>query len=297
MQEELIKAVVAVNPRTVVVLIHGGPLAIEWTSENVPAIVDAHYAGQLGGDAIANVLLGTVPPSGRLTTTMYPQSFVHERPITSTDLHEGKGVTYRYYSGQPIYPFGHGLSYSTFELSTSSDSTAPAQPLPDSQPSQPQPMPQDTAVTTSSLASAFASYDHSSSPMAFDITVANTGTVDSDFVLLLFLTGVTDGADGVDDSTGHAASGAPAAPLSYIKKLVGYERTHVPAGKQTMVHVAAAVQPLATVDASGAQTFLPGTYTFEYGVDGAAEGRAHTITRKVTGSAITVFNLTAAIGP
>lgn len=85
-QEDLVKAVYAANPKTVVVLIHGGPIAIEWTKNNVPAILDAHYPGELGGDAIASVLFGDISPAGRLVTTIYPSSFIQARDISDMNL-------------------------------------------------------------------------------------------------------------------------------------------------------------------------------------------------------------------
>lgn len=87
-QEALIKAVVMANPNTVVVLIHGGSLAIEWTRDNVPAILDAHYPGQQGGDALWNVLLGTngAGPAGRLTQTVYRTDFVDHKNMSDMSL-------------------------------------------------------------------------------------------------------------------------------------------------------------------------------------------------------------------
>ena len=111
-QEELIQKVYEANPKTVVVLTNGGPLAVKWESQNVPAIVDAFYAGEEGGNAIADVLFGNYNPAGRLPYTVY-ESLDQLPPMTEYDI--TKGFTYMYFNGKPLYPFGHGLSYTTFQ--------------------------------------------------------------------------------------------------------------------------------------------------------------------------------------
>jgi len=113
-QGQLIQAVHAANPKIVLVLIHGGPLGIDWEKANVPAIVDAFYPGSMGGDAIASILAGDVSPSGRLPNTIYPADFVNVRDIWDMNLRDKGGITYRYYTGTPLWEFGFGLSYTTF---------------------------------------------------------------------------------------------------------------------------------------------------------------------------------------
>jgi beta-glucosidase len=110
-QEELIKRVYEANPRTVVVLMNGGPVAVKWAKENVPAVLDMFYAGEEGGNAIADVLFGDCNPGGRLPYTVY-ESVAQVPPMTEYDI--TKGFTYMYFEGPPVYPFGHGLSYTTF---------------------------------------------------------------------------------------------------------------------------------------------------------------------------------------
>jgi beta-glucosidase len=113
-QEKLIQEVYKVNPKTIVVLITGVPLAINWTHENVPAIVCAWYNGQAQGTAIADVLFGNYNPAGRLSTTWYKST--NDLP----DMHDydiKNNRTYMYFNDTPLYPFGHGLSYSNFEYS------------------------------------------------------------------------------------------------------------------------------------------------------------------------------------
>lgn len=107
------QAVVATGTPVVVVLIHGGVLAIEWLAAHVPAILSAHYPGEMGGDALATLLFGDASPSGRATTTWYPAAFV-SRAMTDMSLTSGDGLTYLYYTGPVLWPFGWGLSYTTF---------------------------------------------------------------------------------------------------------------------------------------------------------------------------------------
>jgi len=110
-QEELIKAVYEANPRTIVILINGMPLSINWTAENVPAIIEAWYPGQAGGTAIAETLFGKNNPGGKLPVTFY-KSADQLPPLDDYDITRGR--TYWYFRGEPLYPFGHGLSYTTF---------------------------------------------------------------------------------------------------------------------------------------------------------------------------------------
>ncbi len=101
----------AANPKTVVVLVTAGPVAVDWAQANVPAILTAFYDGQEQGTAIADALFGDTNPGGKLTTTWYTGSATLP-PIGDYDLRKGR--TYLYYEGAPLYPFGHGLSYTTF---------------------------------------------------------------------------------------------------------------------------------------------------------------------------------------
>ncbi len=123
-QDELIRAVAAVNPNTVVVLNVGAPVTMPWAGQ-VAAIVNAYYPGMENGNAVARVLLGEVNPSGKLPVT-YPQR-LEDTPAYlnypgGRDVRYGEGifVGYRYYDAkgiEPLFPFGHGLSYTTFAYS------------------------------------------------------------------------------------------------------------------------------------------------------------------------------------
>jgi len=110
-QEVFIQEMFKVNPRTVVVLVAGSSLAIGWINEHIPAIVDAWYPGEQGGTAVADVLFGDYNPAGRLPLTFYNN--MNELPPFD-DYDMTKGRTYQYFKGKPLYPFGFGLSYTTF---------------------------------------------------------------------------------------------------------------------------------------------------------------------------------------
>jgi beta-glucosidase len=121
-QEELIKKVYRANPNTVVVLISNFPYAITWTQHNVPAIVHMTHNSQELGNALADVLFGDYNPAGRLVQT-WPRSNDQLPPMMDYDIRDGR--KYMYFKGEPLYPFGYGLSYTTFKYSnlrTSSDS-------------------------------------------------------------------------------------------------------------------------------------------------------------------------------
>ncbi|HET6977048.1 MAG TPA: glycoside hydrolase family 3 C-terminal domain-containing protein, partial [Pyrinomonadaceae bacterium] len=112
-QEALLKAVVATGKPVVVVLLSGSALAVNWANDNVPAILQAWYPGGEGGTAVADVLFGDYNPAGRLPVTFY-KSVDQLPPFTDYSM---QGRTYRYFKGEPLYPFGFGLSYTNFAYS------------------------------------------------------------------------------------------------------------------------------------------------------------------------------------
>lgn len=109
-QERLLERIVALGKPTVLVLMSGSALSVTWAQEHVPAILHAWYPGQAGGTAIAEVLFGAYNPGGRLPVTFYRD--VAELP--PFDDYRMAGRTYRFFQGTPLYPFGHGLSYTSF---------------------------------------------------------------------------------------------------------------------------------------------------------------------------------------
>jgi len=112
-QEALLEAVQATGTPVVLVLLNGSALAINWADKNVPAILEAWYPGEEGGTAVADVLFGDYNPGGRLPVTFY-RSVNDLPPFEDYRMQER---TYRYFHGEPLYPFGHGLSYTKFSYS------------------------------------------------------------------------------------------------------------------------------------------------------------------------------------
>jgi len=112
-QLELIRKIQALGKPTVLVLLNGSALAINWEDEHVPAILEAWYPGQAAGTAIADILFGDYNPAGRLPVTFYKSA----DDLPPFEQYEMTGQTYRYFKGEPLYPFGYGLSYTTFEYS------------------------------------------------------------------------------------------------------------------------------------------------------------------------------------
>lgn len=110
-QEDLVKAVQAVNPKTVMILVSSFPYTINWSQAHVPAILHMTHASQDEGTALAKVVFGAYNPGGHLTET-WPASMDQLPPMMDYNIRHGR--TYMYAKGKPLYPFGYGLSYTTF---------------------------------------------------------------------------------------------------------------------------------------------------------------------------------------
>ncbi len=149
-EEALIEAVAATGKPLVVVLMNGSALAVNWANEHANAILEAWYSGEEGGAAIAETLSGKNNPAGRLPVTFYTD--ISQLPNFEDYSMENR--TYRYFRGKPLYPFGYGLSYTTFSYSDLS-------------------LPQ-TEV-------------NAGDPVGADVTVTNTGKVAGDEVVELYL--------------------------------------------------------------------------------------------------------------
>ena len=173
-QETLLLALAATGVPVVLVRLRGGPVALSdalfAANETLPAILDAPYPGELGGDAIAAVLFGAVSPSGRLACTVYPSGFAATRSIIDYNMSSGAGVTYGWYTGAPQWPLGWGLSYTTWQLTWLNYED------------------RHRAVNPAEwLAGTVA-------PPAYGVNVTNTGTVTSDVSILAFLSSGYPGA-------------------------------------------------------------------------------------------------------
>ncbi|MET0338507.1 MAG: glycoside hydrolase family 3 C-terminal domain-containing protein, partial [Caulobacter sp.] len=156
-QEALLKRLHAQGKPVVLVLMNGSALSVNWADANLPAIIEAWYPGGEGGQAVAELIAGDFSPAGRLPLTFYKSA---EDLPAFTD-YAMKGRTYRYFAGDPLYPFGHGLSFTRFAYGPAALSRATTKPG------------QVVEVSTE---------------------VANTGERDGDEVVQLYLTHKRDGA-------------------------------------------------------------------------------------------------------
>ncbi|GAB3049957.1 glycoside hydrolase family 3 protein [Stenotrophomonas tumulicola] len=110
-QQQLLEAMQATGTPVVAVLTTGSALGVDWAKAHLPALLVAWYPGQRGGNAVADVLFGDVNPAGRLPITFYKA----DQLMPAFEDYAMQGRTYRYFDGEPLYPFGHGLSYTTFQ--------------------------------------------------------------------------------------------------------------------------------------------------------------------------------------
>ncbi len=149
-EEALVQAVAATDKPLVVVLMNGSALGVNWEKAYANAILEAWYSGEEGGAAIADTLSGRNNPAGRLPVTFYKD--VHQLPLFEDYSMQDR--TYRYFKGQPLWPFGYGLSYTTFKYS---DLVLPNAPI------------------------------HAGDPLDVSVTVTNTGKLAGDEVAELYL--------------------------------------------------------------------------------------------------------------
>ncbi|HCC52503.1 MAG TPA: glycosyl hydrolase [Porphyromonadaceae bacterium] len=119
-QREMMKALKQTGKPVIFVVCTGSALALTWEKENIDAILNAWYGGQTGGTAVADILFGDYNPSGKLPVTFYKSI----AQIPDFENYEMKGRTYRYMTEEPLYPFGYGLSYTTFAFEDASLSSS-----------------------------------------------------------------------------------------------------------------------------------------------------------------------------
>ena len=113
-QEDLVKLVYAANPNTVLVLVSSFPYTVNWSRDNIPAILHVSQSSQELGNGLADVIFGKISPAGRLVQT-WPSSIDQLLPILEYDIRKGR--TYLYDTSEPLFPFGYGLTYTSFSYS------------------------------------------------------------------------------------------------------------------------------------------------------------------------------------
>ncbi|MBA0749691.1 hypothetical protein Gogos_003590 [Gossypium gossypioides] len=247
-QQELVSRVArASRGPTVLVLMSGGPIDVSFAKNDprVSAIIWAGYPGQAGGTAIADVLFGTTNPGGKLPMTWYPQDYVAKVPMTNMGMRPSRaypGRTYRFYKGPVVFPFGHGLSYTSFKHSLALAPTDLSVLL-------------DTNLFATKNYSTLSSNAirvkhakcHSLSSL-FHIDVENTGNMDGTHTLLVF-------------STPPAGQ-----KWSPNKQLIGFHRVHVIAGSKQRVKINIhACKHLSVVDEFGIRRIPMGSHSLHIG--------------------------------
>lgn len=208
-QEDLLRAVAETGTPTVLVLLNGSALAVNWADSNIPAIVEAWYPGQAAGTAIADVLFGDYNPAGRLPVTFY-KSVEQLPPFEDYSMKER---TYKYFTGTPLYPFGHGLSYTTFEYSK---------------------------LKLSKKLKA-------GNPVKVSVTVKNTGAMDGDEVVQVYV-------------TDREAS----APMP-VRKLVAFRRISLKAGMKQKVSFTIDPRELSLITDDTRRVIEPGVFGISVG--------------------------------
>jgi beta-glucosidase len=203
-QLKFLKAVRNAGKKIILVLTGGSPIA--FPEDIADAVIFAWYSGEQGGKAVADIIFGDVVPSGKLPIT-FPVSTSQLPPYEDYSM---KGRTYRYMTEKPLYPFGFGLSYTSFRF--------------------------DSITLSAPSVSA-------GSPVKASVTVTNTGKMDADEVIQLYIS---------RDERGENE------PLSSLR---GFRRVFIPVGRSKTVEFELSASAFETVNADGEYRLLPGSYT------------------------------------
>lgn len=201
---------------------------------NISAVIWGGYPGQDGGTALVNILTGKTPPAGRLPVTEYPADYINQVQMTDMELRPNAtsgnpGRTYKWFNNATL-PFGHGLHYTTFNISVpANNGTVPSYNI-------------GSLISQCNNSTAYVDMCPFTT---VEVDVKNSGNVTSDFVTLLFKTG-------------------QAGPMPYpIKELVGYQRLFdVAGGSSQTAKINVTLGSMARRDASGNLVLYPGDYAF-----------------------------------
>ncbi|GLT99031.1 hypothetical protein SLE2022_165000 [Rubroshorea leprosula] len=245
-QQELVTRVAKASRGPVVlVLMCGGPVDVSFAKNDprIGAIIWVGYPGQAGGAAIADVVFGTHNPGGKLPMTWYPQDYVAKVPMTNMGMRPSGGYpgrTYRFYKGPVVFPFGHGISYTTFTHSLAQAPTELTIPLGIS----------FSTSGNSTFSSSAVRVKHTNCEvlaLGLHVDVKNTGDVDGTHTLLVFST-------------------PPSGKWSLNKQLIGFEKIHVVARSQQRVKIDVDVcKHLSVVDKFGIRRIPMGAHNIHIG--------------------------------
>lgn len=248
-QEKLVVEVVNAtreSTKVILVIMSAGPVDVSFVRnlKKVAGILWVGYPGQGGGDAIAQIIFGHYNPAGRSPMTWYDQSYADQVPMTDMNMRPNTssnfpGRTYRFFTGKPIYEFGHGLSYSTFStfiISAPSTLLIPLHPH---------------NILVSSTVIDVSEVDCNDLKVDLVIGVKNNGPMNGTHVVMVFWKPPTGSG---------AVGGAPRL------QLVGFERVEVEVGKTKIVRMEIDVcEEMSLVDADGRRKLVTGVHTIEVG--------------------------------
>ncbi|RLN65496.1 hypothetical protein BBJ28_00027178, partial [Nothophytophthora sp. Chile5] len=220
-QLQLLKHIRKVGKPTIVVLINGGVVGVEELILHTDALVEAFYPGFYGAQAISDVLFGDVNPSGKLPVTMYRSDYIDTVDMKSMSMTMYPGRTYRYFKGTPVFPFGWGLSYTTFSLSNNTDVDT-----------------EDVGESTGVVSNALNA--------TISVLVSNDGEEEGDEVVFAFFRPLT------------ANTSGSAALLN--EQLFDYRRVSLSPAESVPLNFTVQQSTLALVDEDGNLVSLPGAY-------------------------------------
>ncbi|CAI9119006.1 OLC1v1020653C2 [Oldenlandia corymbosa var. corymbosa] len=253
-QQELVSRVAKASRGPVIlVLMSGSPIDVTFAKNDpkIAAILWAGYPGQAGGAAIADVIFGTINPGGKLPMTWYPEEYVHKVPMTDMNLRADPtrgypGRTYRFYKGPVVFPFGHGLSYTSFRvtLANAPPSVLSLQLISNSV------LHNNTTLIRNSVRVTHSNCEVMKFRMELD--VKNVGEMDGAHTMLVFSTPPASTSDG--------KWGVPK------KQLVAFEKVHVLAKAQQRMRVHInACKHLSVVDQFGIRRIPMGVHSLQIG--------------------------------
>jgi beta-glucosidase len=208
-EQQLLEVVSTAGKPVVLVLANGSALSVNWAQQHANAILESWYAGEEGGTAIAHTLSGKSNPAGRLPVTFY--TGVEQLP--PFEDYAMKGRTYRYFEGKPLYPFGYGLSYTTFGY-------------------------RDLILPKAAL--------NAGDPLTAEVTVTNTGKLEGDEVVQLYLSFPN-------------LAGAP------LRALRGFKRIHLKPGESQGVQFELKNRDLSMITEAGDPIIVAGEYSVSVG--------------------------------
>ena len=266
-QSALAKAVLAVGRPTVIVLINGGMVAVANETLAAPAVLEAFYPGLYGAEAIAATLFGLNENlGGKMPYTTYPADYIDQVKMSDMSMTAGPGRSYRYYTGQALWPFGYGISLTTFKISntttvsstTTTTAAAAAAAAIESSAADRQ---AGVMMSIEAAARTHNASSEKSKPLAtYSVTVTNTGKATGDEVVFAYVRP----SAAILTRAGAAASGDAQAqdqahPL--IKSLADYKRVHLAPGASTTVTLAVRAREMALGDIlSGDRCLYAGEY-------------------------------------